>query len=198
MSRELTGGMAGEIVKAELAPVVFIEGDFSGGYARMWNGVGPIVWDAKTWLGGGRLLSFGPVQETRAVEATRMSVALSGVDSSLVSVAYGDFSQGRSLIVWLGAMDQRTAQIVSDPVQVFAGRMDTISDSDDGSEAVITVTAESSLADLKRIRTRFLTDQDQQRFYPGDRALRYIPNLQDIPIFWGVEGNVPDLKPVSV
>lgn len=198
MSRDLSGGMASEVAKPALAPIVFVEGSFSGGYARMWNGVGPIVWDAKTWLGGGRLLSFGPVNETRQVEATQLIVSLSGVEAVLLATAYGEFSQGRPLLAWLGAMDPRTAQIVSDPVQIFAGRMDTISDADDGSEAVITITAVSSLTDLKRIRARYLTDQDQQRFYPGDRALRYIPNLQDIPIFWGVEGNVPDLKPISI
>lgn len=196
MSRPLTGAMASEVAKPELAPVTFVEGDFTSGFARMWNGIGPIVWDGKTWLGGGKLLGIGPLGETRDVEATQATVSLSGVDAVHLALAYGEFSQGRPLTIWLGAIDPLSAQIVSDPVQIFSGRMDTIGDADDGSEAVVTITAVSSLTDLKRIRARYLTDQDQQRVFPGDRSLRYMPSLQDARVYWGVDGATPDLAPL--
>lgn len=198
MSRDLTGAMAAEVAKAQLAPVFFFEASFSGGYARAWNGVGPIVWDGKTWLGTGSLLGLGPVEETRELEETQCAVSLSGVDSTMVSLAYNDFSQGRPLTVWLGAMDVATGLIADDPARVFRGRMDNISDADDGETATITVTASSSISDPKRIRARYYTDQDQQRLFSGDRSFRFIPSLQDRNIYWGVREGSPQIPSVSL
>jgi hypothetical protein len=198
MSRDLSGAMAAEVAKPALAPIWFFEADFSGGYVRAWTGVGSIVWDTKTWLGTGALLTLAPVEETRELEETQCAVSLSGVDPTMVSVAYGDFSQGRPLTIWLGSMDVATGLVIDDPVRVFRGRMDSISDTDDGEAAVITVTASSSISDPKRIRARYYTDQDQQRLFPGDRSFRFIPSLQDRNIYWGVREGSPQIPSVSV
>lgn len=193
MSRSLTGSMAAQIAAKQLAPIFFVELDFLGGFVRMWNGIGTLSWNTYDWLGGGNLMAISQVEETRAVESTSLSLSLSGVDPALVSLAYGDFSQGRAAKIWLGVLDVPSAQIVADPIAIFQGRMDMIGDTDDGEAAVITVSAESNLADLKRVRARYLTDQDQQRLFAADRSLRYLPNLQDRPVYWGVREGSPQL-----
>ena len=185
MSRTLSGGMSSGLAEKQIAPVLFVEMDFSSGFLRCWNGLGIITWDGRTWTGAGQFMAIGQIEETRAIEATSLSLSLSGVPSALVAVAYEDFSQGRPVTVWLGLMDVTAGTIISSPVQIFAGRMDTISDQDDGQTAMISVSAESNLADLDRLRVRYLTDQDQQRLFEGDRSLRYVPAIQDKPIYWG-------------
>lgn len=197
MSRTLPGALSTAVAQTALAPVILAELDFSSGFVRVWNGVGTMVWNGKNWLGTGALMRLSPIEETREIEAVGLSLALSGVPSAMVAVAYGDFSQGRPAKVWLGALDIASGAMVSDPVAIFQGRMDTISDSDDGAEAVITVTAESNLADLKRLRARFLTDQDQQRIFPGDRSLRYLSSLQERPVYWGARQSSPPLQSVN-
>ena len=194
MSRTLTGAVSTALAEKRIAPAAFAELDFLSGYVRMWNGVGSIVWDGKTWLGGGNLIGLSQVEETREVVATTMTMSLSGVNPTLVSQAYGDFSQGRPARTWVALMDVGSGLVIDDPVQVFAGRMDTISDEDDGVSAVISVSAESNLADLRRIRARYYTDQDQQRVKPGDRSLRFIPSLQEKQVFWGVRENSPPIQ----
>lgn len=185
MSRTLTGAMVTGIAGAQVAPVVFVEMDFESGFVRAWNGAGPLVWNGHTWQGGGELMAISPIEETQAIEATSIQLTLSGVPSSLVSVAYVDFSQGRPVTIWLGLLDIDAGTIVADPVQIFSGRMDTISDQDDGETASLSVTAESNLADLDRLRVRYFTDQDQQRLFPSDRSLRFMPAIQDRPVYWG-------------
>lgn len=197
MSRDLTGAVQAELASAQLAPAFFFEADFSGGYARAWSGVGTINWDGKLWLGNGNLIAMGQVDETRTLEATTLAVSLSGVNSALVATAYGEFSQGRPLTVWLGFINQVNGAVIPDPHQIFQGRMDTISDDDDGETATIVVSAESNLTDLKRLRARYHTDQDQQRLFPGDRSLRYMPSLQDKPIYWGAREGAPGLPQIS-
>jgi len=189
MSRSIAAATQTELAQAQLAPVLFVELDFASGFIRLWSGVGPISWDSKTWTGGGQLLEVSSIEETKAVEATAASITLSGVPSELVAVAYGDFSQGRPVRIWLGLMNMTSGAILENPVQIFAGRMDTIGDSDSGETATISVSAESNLADLDRLRARFFTDQDQQRIFEGDRSLRYIPSMQDRNVTWGTAGN---------
>lgn len=193
MTRQIAVPTQVELAQPQLAPILFVELDFASGFIRMWSGVGPITWDGQTWTGGGQLLEVSSIEETKAVEATAASITLSGVPSELVSVAYGDFSQGRPVRIWLGLLNVTTGAVLADPVQIFAGRMDTIGDSDSGETATIAVSAESNLADLDRLRARFYTDQDQQRIFESDRSLRYIPSMQDRPITWGTVGsaNVP-------
>lgn len=193
MSRTLTGAMAAQLAAKQLAPIFFVELNFLSGFVRMWNGIGPITWNGKVWLGGGQLMSISQVEETREIEATTLTMSLSAVDSTMVATAYGDFSQGRSGKVWLGILNVATGQVVTDPVAISQGRMDTISDEDSGEEATISVSVESNLADLRRLRARYFTDQDQQRFYSGDRSLRYLPSLQDRPVYWGVREGSPAL-----
>lgn len=188
MSRTIAGPTQTELAQPQLAPVLFVELDFASGFVRMWSGVGPISWDGETWTGGGELLEVSSIEETKAVEATAASITLSGVPSTLVSIAYSDFSQGRPVRIWLGLLNVTSGAILADPVQIFAGRMDTIGDADSGDTATISVSAESNLADLDRLRARYYTDQDQQRIYEGDRSLRYIPSMQDRPLTWGAEG----------
>lgn len=184
MSRDMTTALRDGLQEKSIAPVAFCEMEFSGGMIRLWSGVGTIRWDNKDWIGGGRLIAIGEIAETKRLEANPFTLSLSGVPSELVAVAYGDFSQGRPIRIYLGLLNVTAGLIITDPVQIFAGRMDTISDEDDGETSRITVTAESNLSDLNRIRARYYTHQDQLRLL-GDKSLRYVASLQDRPIYWG-------------
>jgi hypothetical protein len=188
MSRNIAAPTQAELAQPQLAPVLFVELDFVSGFVRMWSGVGPLSWDDKTWTGGGELLEVSSIEETTSIEATSASITLTGVPPTLVAVAYSDFSQGRPARIWIGLMNVTTGAVLADPVQIFAGRMDTIGDADSGDTATISVSAESNLTDLDRLRVRYYTDQDQQRLFEGDRSLRYIPSMQDRQITWGTAG----------
>ena len=54
-----------------------------------------------------------------------------------------------------------------------------------GGISTVTLTAESRLRDLERVRTRRYTDADQQSRFPGDKGLEYVPSLQDKQLIWG-------------
>ena len=75
--------------------------------------------------------------------------------------------------------------VVSDPYAIFKGQMDTMSISDSGETAIITVRAESRLIDLDRSRERRYTSEDLKIDFPDDKGLEYIDDLQDKQITWG-------------
>ncbi len=184
MARGLTSG----VVTASGAPAVnlalLVEAEFSEGPIRMWTGIGAFVWGGKTFEGVGQFLGLSGVEETVQLAATGVTLSLSAIPSALVSLAYGQYVQGRPARVWL-AFFSDAVELIADPVLIFAGRMDAVGDEDDGASATITVRAESNLADLKRINEQRLTDADHQRRFPGDKSLRFVKDLQNKPVIWG-------------
>ena len=198
MTRTLASGMTTEVAKQQLAPIMFVSMDFQSGFVRAWNGIGTISWSGYDWVGGGQFMAISSIEETQSVEATAINLTLSGVPSAMVAIAYADYSQGRAVRVYLGMMNVSAGTIISDPIQIFAGRMDLIGDSDDGNTATITVTAESNLADLDRVRVRYYTDQDQQRIFEADRSLRYMSSIQDRPVYWGVAAAIGQPTPTNL
>lgn len=185
MSRDLTPSVQTEIAKAAVQPIIFVQMDFDitdGGSIYLWSGLGPISWDAKSWVGVGDLGSISPVRETSATQSEGMTFKLSGIPVSILSAAFVNY-QGRAVTMWLGFMDDNT--IVSDPLQLFLGRMDVMEIEESGDVCSITISAESHMVDLLKAREWRYTHEDQQTLYPGDLGLEFVAELQDKQILWG-------------
>ena len=117
--------------------------------------------------------------------------------------------------MYLGFINEDFTTLIADPFLIFDGRMDTAEIADGGDTATITLTAESRLRDLERVRRypSINTDTDPLRFrtitLPGDEGLEYVygSSLQDKGRSSGAEHpnnqtkanhvkiNVPDQRP---
>lgn len=184
MSRSLTTALKNETTAAALSPVMFALFDFQSGAVRVWSGLGSQTWDGNSYLGVGYFGSFSPVEETADVKANGVAFQLSGVPSSLISTVLGDNYQGRTVKLWLGAVNAAGA-IVADPYLVFSGRMDAVEIDEGGDTSTIRVLAESRLVDLQRSRERRFTHEDQQIDFAGDEGLAFMPTAQSTPFVWG-------------
>jgi hypothetical protein len=185
MARPLTAGVAAASGAPSARVALFAEFLFDGGPVRLWSGIGAIAWDGKTWTGAGTLGSVGLIEETSELRATGATFTLSGIPSELVAVALGEPYQGRRCALWLAFLDEAWA-VIADPIQVFAGRMDTSEITDGGASAAIRINAENRLIDLERAGdVPTYAPEDQKRLFPGDRGLDYVPSLQEKVIYWG-------------
>jgi len=182
MSRDLTASVLAEVEKSQVDPAVFVFLDFDTPL-YIWSGVGDAVWDGHTWLGVGDLGTVSPAKETASTQAEGMTFQLSGIPSDLLYTALAENYQGAAAIMWLGFLT--AGSIISDPVQIFAGRMDTMEISEQAETSTITVSAESRLADLLKTREWRYTHEDQQIDYPGDLGFEFVTALQDKEILWG-------------
>jgi len=187
MSRGLSAGMLSQISSASVSPIIFLYGEFSSGNVRMWSGLGDITWDAQTWIGAGNLVQISNIEETAEIKATGIVVTFNGIPADMISLVLQDVRQGALGKVWLGFLSSGT--IVADPYLLFEGRIDTPVISEDAETCSIAITYESRLIDLSRPRASRYTDQDQQREFPGDLGMEFIPALQDKEIPWGRAGN---------
>ena len=191
MARNLTGLVTTEIAKTTVTPVNLVYLDFDGGAVRMWNGHNDLVLtgysDADlngTYQGVGDLGSISAVREAMDVQATGITLSLSGIPSTLLSLALSDNYQNRTASVWVAFLDSNDA-VIADPYNSFKGRMDVLTINDGGDFGILSVFCESRLTDLQRPREIRYTDKEQQFLYPGDTAFDQIPSLIDKPVFWG-------------
>lgn len=184
MSRDLTAGMLAEVTAESLSPVMLAFFDFQAGAARMWTGIGTLTWGGHDYLGLGNMGAISPLEESTDLRANGISFQLSGVPSAMLATALGDNYQGRDVKLWLGAINSSGA-IVTDPYQIFSGRMDTVEIDEGPDTSVVRVSAESRLVDLNRSRERRYTHEDQQINFPGDLGLQYMPTAQSTGFLWG-------------
>ena len=185
MTRSMTAAVSTELQASTLRPRILVHFAFDSGAVRVWDGIGDLVFDGDTFSGIGNLGSVGVVKETASLRANGMRFTLSGIPSSLLSIAIGEHYQGRTVEMWRAFLDESHV-LIDDPVKIFAGRMDQMVVVDAGVTAEITIAAESRLVELQRpLQTRFYTDQDQQTEFPGDLGFEFVPKMQNKDIIWG-------------
>lgn len=186
-NRDLTAGVAAETVKTGASiiyPVFASKLEFGSGDVRLWEGIGEITLDGEVYTGASDLVGISEIVETDRVEAAGIKVTLSGIPSSLLSIALGENYQERPARTVLAFLEADGSVIV-DPLTIFAGRMDVMAIREGGETSTIELAIESYLIDGDRPRLRQWTPDDQKLDYPADTGFRMVASLQDAQVLWG-------------
>ena len=173
-----------ELTSSGFAPVFFSKFEFDSGDLRFWSGIGNKTFNGETYTGSGDLLAITPADETQQLKATNANFTLSGIPSSIISVALAEPFQGRFVNLWFAVLDSNE-NIVADPFLQFKGRMDVMAIQDQGDTATITVSAESVLVDLERPKEKRYTAEDQKLDNPTDEFFNFVPALAEKEITLG-------------
>lgn len=184
MSRTLSTEMQAVASAEVVRPVYLIDMDFDSGEVNLWSGLGSLIYNGKTYVGAGDLLSLSSVSENSELTASGMNIVLSGINQSLINIARDEGYQGRPVVVSLGAFDD-TGDIIASPVIVFQGFMDVMSISDSGETSTISITIENKLISFERASVRRYTAEDQKIDHPNDKGFEYVAKIQQKEIIWG-------------
>jgi hypothetical protein len=140
-----------------------------------------IDWNTYTWTGAGALGSVEEVVD-EAGKQQGLRFVLSGVPTTLLSVALQEPIRNKPCTLWLGILDPVTYALLDAP-RVWAGTLDQMPITQSGETCTIGVTAEHPGVTYARPKPLRYTDADQQRLYPGDTCLRFVvsqANHQDV------------------
>jgi hypothetical protein len=184
MSRTLSSAMQSAVEADLVRPIVLVTCAFDSGDLNLWNGVGTLTVSSVDYVGAGTLLNIGEIAESSELQANGITVTLSGITDPLLAKARDEDYQGRELTVKLGAMDAANAVITS-PVTVFSGFMDTMVINDSSETATIQVNVENRLIEFERTRIRRYTAEDQKIDYPNDKGLEFVAEMAEKEIVWG-------------
>lgn len=178
---------------------LFVRFDFKSGVMPVWEGDGVIERAGLTWFGlGHRQDGFGnPLQSIDGLEqaingqAPQLALTLSGVDARVVAAARKDADadeiEGRTITVSLGFFDAGQAGLVPLDTLIPIGLWIMQKPSFTATGPLlrtITLPCETLFAQRSRAPYGLLTDRDQQRRYPGDQALAFIPRMVDRSVTW--------------
>ena len=160
-----------------------MKAEFAGGTARFWSGIGDKTIESETYIGAGDIVAFAPITETAELEANGVNLTINGIDSSLIATALTDAYQGRNLTLFMGALDSNQSVIAT--YILFKGLMDTMTISDDGNYANISIMSENILIGMNRNKVSRYTNNEQQALFSDDKGFSFIDGLQDKTITWG-------------
>ena len=190
MGRDLHATMLAALTASVVYPVYLVEGLFASGPLRIWNGVGNLSWDSKTWTGAGTLLGINPVRESTSENPGGITVTLSGIPTEIISLALTEQYQGRPLKVWFALRDDLdSTTLIANPYELFSGRMDTMPIQEGPETVTVGVEVDNHMVGMNRANASRQTFEDHQRLYPGDTGFRYVEYVTRHPIRWGIPGS---------
>ena len=117
--RGLSNDMQAAVESGEVRPVFLVKMEFDSGEAieelHVWTGNGNLTYSGDTYTGLGDLLSISEIQESSEIQATGITVSLTGAKTSLVALAKDQDYQGRPLTLYFGAFDA-AGDLIADPM----------------------------------------------------------------------------------
>jgi len=183
MARDLPTNFASHLSARLMAPAFFVHLAWPSGPVYVWGGYGPLTWGGKTWIGVGDLGSISPIGESSDGRANGVQLTLSGIPNEGVVRAFDNKFQGAPAQIYLGVFDE-SMQLITEPLCLFDGVIDSSGFEDSGETSTITVNLEKELID-RRDDVRRFTHEDQQLDTPGDRFFEQVGWLSQNQIAFG-------------
>ena len=184
MSRNFPTNTATALGNQHVATVTFVKLEFSSGTLYLHNSLGTYVWGSQSWLGTGDLGNVSAVEEGQEISPYKLTLTLSGIDSTITNAALSEDYFMRPVTVYLGALDA-SDQLIDDPTEIWAGHMDTMTMTlgEETGDAVQLV-CESELAKFDRASDLKYTDVMQQEAHSGDVFFNFLHEIQGAKIRW--------------
>ena len=196
MSRDLSASLLTALTGASIEPFYAVEfmfdvktvadvngDDFDVGPLRLWTGIGNrtinVQGSDEIFVGTGGLLSIGGLDEVSDLSAKSLSLTLTGLNSDILSIAIKEPYQRRVMRLYFGEKS------VSDVVQIFSGKMDKMTISDDENASTIQMQVESNLIELERSSGWRYTHENHKSRYSGDSFFSFVQTIQDQQVPWG-------------
>ena len=178
MTRTTPQALLNALSQPEVEPFYAVDMDFDSAPVRFWTGYGDRTINGDTYLGSGNLLAITGLDEVNDLSAKSITLQLSGVPSSLVSLALQEPYQNRECKVYFGTTDTTS-------IEVFSGLMNVMTIEDSGETSFISLTVESKLIRLEKASNWRYTEGSQKARYASDTFFNYVSDLQDKNLVWG-------------
>ena len=185
--RDLPASLLNALATDSIRPFYAIEFMFDTAPLRLWSGIGlkeiNVQGADQNFTGFGDLILIGNLDEVNDLSAKSLSISLSGLNSSVLSLALQEPYQRRICRLYFGE------QSVPDVIQVFSGKMNRMTIQDEATSSQISMEVESNLVELGRSSNWRYTDENHKSRYSGDTFFSYVQTIQDQQVAWGRQSN---------
>lgn len=171
--------------------IALVRINFDSGVVAWHSGYGDLTFAGATYQGVGALGSISAVKEQPGIKSSSLSLQINGIKPEIVALALAEPYLNRSALVHIQMLDDQDRPLIATPLMIYKGTLDSI-DGTMGSTGEIQIQIKSRLADWERPRKLRYTDADQQKLYPGDMGMEYIPQLSQRQLVWPKAAFLPD------
>jgi hypothetical protein len=171
MTRTITTNSNNAAQAAHVRMCLLAKLEFDSATIYVNNADRTIVFGGNSYLGIGDFGTLSNVEESSILSAARVNLTLSGVNPSMVSIAFNEQYQGRGATIYMAFFDDNYV-LVADPMVIFKGTMDNMNIKL-GAEGMITLSVISRMDDWSKAKIRRYNNEDQQSIYVGDKGLEF-------------------------
>jgi len=173
VSRTVPAAILTALAQPEVEPFYAVEIDLDSGPLRLWTGQGDRTIDGSTYTGAGDFIGISGLEEVADLSAKQITLTLTGLDSSIISLALTEPYQRRRVRVLWGVRD------VSNFVEVFSGNLNQMIVEDGPEFGTISVTVDSRLVELERASNRRYTSESHKTRHATDTFFDFVSSIQD-------------------
>lgn len=144
----------------------------------------------RQYYGAGALRGIGDIRLTVGLNVYNVTVELSNIHPEVVEMLRGYDIRNARIEIHRGIIDPATGQLADPPMLHFIGTVNTVPTTRGASKesGLIRVVATSITNELTRTNPSKFSDATISR-RSGDRLLRYVDIMGDVPLRWGAEGD---------
>lgn len=171
---------------SEITRALLVELQFETYTLRVHDGIGPISWGGNDWLGVGQLGAISGISGGVDLDASDLTLMLSGVPSEYRAEILTEVARGKSVNIYQGVIDPVAGAWDFEPELVYSGFIDDPDIEEEAAEGIeafltITVPVISASSYVRRIQVWRRTDADQQSLFPGDKFFAFKTDMR-VPV----------------
>lgn len=141
------------------------------------TGPGSVLFNGNTYIPDAFLTKIPDIVNNLRIRPGSISLVISGASLSTHALTMGSY-KNRKVTIYA---DIRSSGVNGGPVEIFKGKLDSF----DSDYEKITLKIVSHWANFEEKRGRILTDEYQQRLFPGDKGLEFISKTINSTEYWG-------------
>ena len=162
-----------------------VKAEFDTANVRLHTWKDELTVNSEVYEGAGTLLSIGDITDSAELKSDGVTVAISGMDTTVLGYALTENYQNRPITIYMGYLDGG-GEKVSGVMTAFKGRMQAITITDDPQGAsTVVVESENRLVDLRRPSNLRYTKESQKFIDSTDTAFNRVQQVQKQEIYWG-------------
>ena len=162
-----------------------VKAEFDTADVRLHTWKDELTVNSEVYEGAGSLLSIGDIADSSELKSDGVTVAISGMDTTVLGYALTENYQNRPITIFMGYLDGGGTK-VSGVMTAFKGRMQSILITDDPQGAsTVVVESENRLVDLRRPSNLRYTKESQKFIDSTDTAFNRVQQVQKQEIYWG-------------
>ena len=136
-----------------------------------------------TYTASSFLISTPTFEEQTDLSKSTLDLTLSGADQTFISTALNENIVNDSVVIFRGLLDSSNA-IVSDPLLLYQGTIDTFAISESQTDSTLNITVVSHWADFEKRSGRKTNNASQQRFFSTDVGMDFSSQTV-LDVKWG-------------